>query len=227
MSSSQALTAAYDRVWASFQAASSTADGRHDTPHWRNSSGKYAACVIRVPATVLQPALDALRDELCQAPGVRLHPDYFLHIMLQEIGFMVETPRRSDEVSPDRVEEFAHLAVEPIAALPPLRLSFSAANAFEDAVFLEVGGGDRLVKLHDRLFDLAAVSTPPDYAYLPHCTVAHFDGATPVAAACRAVEPCRHREFGAFTVEEIEIVTLDPAEAYPHLESYAVIPLGG
>lgn len=227
MSSAHALAAAYGRVWASFQAASSTADGRHDTPLWRDSRGIYAACVIRIPAPVLQPALDALREALGQLPGARLHPDYFLHIMLQEIGFMVDVPRRSDEVSPDRVEEFAHAAVEPIAALSPLRLSFSAANAFEDAVFLEVGGGDRLVKLHDRLFDLAAIATPPNYAYLPHCTVAHFDGTTPVTPACHTIENWRHSEFGTITVDEIEIVTLDPTETYPHLETYAVIPLGG
>ena len=220
------LAAAYDRVWDAFQRGRTTADGRHDTPYWRSHADPYAVCVIRIDAGALQPGLDDLRADLDRLNCVRLHPDPFLHITLQELGFIVDTPTRKDEISTGRLEEFVQAAVEPIASVDPLTLTLGGANAFQDAVFLEVHGGERLPSLHARLFDLAAVPVVPAYPYLPHCTIAHFAGEHPVGPAIDAIAPWRETLFGTVTVNEVEIVTLDPGQAYPALESYAVIPLG-
>src|SRR5512134_688744 len=93
---------AYRRVWEAFRRTERVADGRHDTPDWRSRGGPFAVCCVRVPATALQPALDGLRVELGAFPFVRLHPDGFLHVMLQELGFVVEEPRRRDELDSTR-----------------------------------------------------------------------------------------------------------------------------
>ena len=220
------LQSSYCRVWEAFTRAPSTADGRHDTPRWRGSSGPYAACIIRVPAEQLQPQLSGVRDRLQSLSEVRLHPDHFLHIMLQELGFVVPHPSRSDEISPARLEEFAQSAVDPVSGTGPFQIALGPVNAFEDAVFLETGGGAKLSKLHNRLFEIAAIPSEPEYPYLPHCTVAHFTGVSSVSGAVAAISPFRSAPLGTFKVTEVEIVTMDASESYPELESYAVIPLG-
>jgi RNA 2',3'-cyclic 3'-phosphodiesterase len=221
------LTVTYERVWDAFRRSESTADGRHDTPYWRAQGGPYAACVARVPAEALQPKLTELRARLAGLPGVRLHPDHFLHIMLQELGFVVEAPRKHDEISPTRLEEFAQSIVEPISSMRPLSVKLGGVNSFQDAVFLDVQGGGPLSRLHERFFDLAALRTLPSYSYLPHCTIAHYDGTTPHGEAEALIAPWRHVVVGEFAIAEAEIVMLNSNEAYPELASYAVIPFDG
>ncbi|HET6599769.1 MAG TPA: 2'-5' RNA ligase family protein [Burkholderiaceae bacterium] len=217
---------AYGRVWAAFQSSRLTVDGRHDTPHWLHHRGRYAACIIRVRAQDLQPGLHDMIGALEHLPALRIHPDYFLHIMLQELGFVVDNPEHPDEISAARLEEFAHSAIEPVSSVAPLQIGLGGANAFQDAVFLEIDGGESVARLHARLFDLAAIPRAPEYLYLPHCTVAHFAGESPAGEAARAIAPWRTAGFGQFVAAEVEVVTLATSEAYPELESYAVIPFG-
>jgi 2'-5' RNA ligase len=146
--------------------------------------------------------------------------------MLQELGFVVPHPSRRDEISADRLEEFAQSAIDPVSSTSLFQIALGPVNAFEDAVFLETGGGARLKKLHSRLFELAAIPSEPDYPYLPHCTLAHFTGVSSTASAVAALTPFRSASLGSLQITEVEIVTMDASEAYPVLESYAVIPLG-
>ena len=226
MTNPSELQVSYRRVWDAFSRAPGTADGRHDTPRWRGSNGPYAACIVRVPAEVLQPQLSEVRESLQVLSEIRLHPDWFLHIMLQELGFVVPHPSRSDEISEGRLEEFAQSAIDPVSSSAPFQIDLGPVNAFEDAVFLETGGGARLSKLHSRLFELAAIPSEPDFPFLPHCTVAHFTGVSSTANAVAAISPFRTASLGTLQITEVEIVTMNAAEPYPALESYAVIPLG-
>ena len=222
-----ALSIAYERVWDSFQQSGVIEDGRHDTPRWCAQSGPYAACIIRVPTEVLQPNLSIFREELAGLSGERLHPDHFLDIMLQELGFVVELPRHPDELSAARLEEFAQAATEPVSRMSTFSMRLGGANSFQDAVFLDAKGSLRLLGLHERLFDLAAIPRAPDYPYLPHCTLAHYDGTTPHEEARALIGPWRNVDFGEFQVTEVEVVTLDTSEPYPELATYAVIPFEG
>src|SRR5262245_18035846 len=97
---------AYRRIWQSFRTFKTIEDGRHDTSDWRGHDGMFAVVVIRVPADVLQPALSEIRTALDEYANVRVHPDPFLHVMLQELGFVCKKPTRRDELSPGRLEEF-------------------------------------------------------------------------------------------------------------------------
>jgi 2'-5' RNA ligase len=146
--------------------------------------------------------------------------------MLQELGFVADSPRHPDEISAARLEEFAQTIVEPIASTRAFSVALGGVNSFQDAVFLEVRRGGLLSRLHERLFDLAAMPTLPSYSYLPHCTIAHYDGTTPHDEAQSALAPWRNEVFGEFAITEAEIVTLDPHEAYPELATYAAIPFG-
>lgn len=221
------LDAAYERIWKQFRADRRLADGRHDTADWRGHEGVFAGCVIRVPAAALQPSLDEFRRVLAAFPFVRIHPDGFLHVMLQELGFVCPKPERQDEIAPARFDEFVTAASGAIPGVGPFELTLGGANSFDDAAFLEVHDDGCCARLHTRLRELAAIPKPPKFAYLPHVTIAHYTADAPADGLPAAIAPWYNHRFGAFTVTEIEIVTLRLAEPYPPLEPYAIIPLEG
>ena len=216
---------AYRRVWQTFRTFKSLADGRHDTPDWRAHDGVYAVFVVRVPAEALQPALDRCRAGLGEHPFVRVHPDNFLHIALQELGFVCEARQRADEISPSRLEELATAAASRIGNHPGFNVSLGGANSFQDAAFLDVHDGGHCTRLHTRLFELAAIPRSSRYAYLPHATIAHYTGAAPPDGLAASLARWRDINFGAFHVKEIELVTLRVDEPYPPLDTYAIVPL--
>lgn len=218
---------AFRRVWQTFRTFDRLADGRHDAADWRSHDGVYAVCVVRVPLEAPQPRLDACRAALARHPHVRVHPDGFLHVALQELGFVCDTPNRADEITPSRLEEFALAAVGPVAERPPFEVTLGGVNSFRDAAFLDVHDDGACARLHGRLFELAGVPRAPRYAYLPHVTIAHYTADAPMGSLIGDLAPWRDVPFGRFRVSEIEIVTLRLNEPYPPLTSYAVVPLRG
>jgi 2'-5' RNA ligase len=225
VSESANIVKSYRRVWEAFCHSESTLDGRHDTPRWQAHGGVYAACVVRVDVEALQPKLNELRAALTGLDGVRLHPDPFLHIMLQELGYIEPHAQDPSQVTPDRLEEFAQSSIEPVANTRGFPVGLGGVNAFQDAIFLESRGAEELVRLHERLFELAVISRVPKHSYLPQCTIAHFVGGAPTEPVREALAPFRETTLGEIEVHEVEIVTFDTSQTYPHLESYAVIPL--
>ena len=218
---------AFRRLWQAFRSFRAVADGRHDTADWRSHDGVYAVCAVRVPAAALQPALDEFRAALRTFPYARVHPDHFLHITLQELGFVCAKPGRRDEISPARLDEFAGAAAAPIGALPPFSITLGGANSFQDAAFLDVHDRGRCARLHARLRDVAAVTTIPKFAYLPHVTLAHYTANAPLGNLPAALAAWRDHRFGTFPVTQVEILTLRVDEPYPPLETYAVFSLTG
>jgi 2'-5' RNA ligase len=218
---------AYRRVWETFRAMRRLADGRHDTADWRSHEGVYAVCVVRIPKESIRATLEPCRAALATFPFVRVHPDDFLHVTLQELGFVCDEPGRVDEITPARLEEFAVAAAGPVNEEEAFDLTLGGANSFQDAAFLEVHDRDRCARLHRRLFELAAIPRAPRFAYLPHVTIAHYTGDVPSGGVAAALGRWHDEGFGTFRVTEVEIVTLRLDEPYPSLESYGVIPLEG
>ncbi|HEU5431138.1 MAG TPA: 2'-5' RNA ligase family protein [Thermomicrobiales bacterium] len=218
---------AYARIWNAFAHMPRLADGRHDTANWRDRGSPFAMCVIRLPAAALGDRLTACRQSLADCPSVRVHPDGFLHITLQELGFVCDEPGAVDEISPARLDEFAQSAVGPIAERPPFRIALGGVNSFQDAAFLEVRDGGACAALHARLFELAAIPRQPRFAFVPHATIAHYIADAPAAPVRSALAPFHETAVGAFEATQVEIVTLDVVEPYPPLRPFAIIPLGG
>lgn len=218
---------AYRRVWDHFQQLATVSDGRHDTPEWRSHQGDYAVCVLRVDAEALQPALDQLRDALCMFSGVRCHPDAFLHITLQELGFVCPAPTARDEISPDRLEEIATTAAGPLSRRRVFDIDVGGINSFQDAVFLDIHDGGNCARLHARLLDLVAQPRPSPFPFLPHVTIAHYMEGAPAKGIVETLTPWRDIHFGTVRATQVEIVTLRVDRPYPELEPYAVIPLRG
>src|SRR3954452_13622292 len=206
---------AYKRIWSAFGYYTEIEDGRHDTEDWHGRSGPFAACILRVPPLVLQPSLDELRVPLTGLSFARTHPDHFLHITLQELGFITEAPVGADEISPERLNEFVAAASTALASAIPFDIRLGGANAFQDAVFLDVHDRGQLSRMHARMRELAAIPSQPRYAFLPHMTVAHFCERRSSEGLQALIEPWRDRRFGSFTAHEIEIVSLDVREPYP------------
>lgn len=218
---------AFPKVWESFRELDTLTDGRHDTPAWRSHVGVFAVCLIRVPSVALEPELDELRGAMAALPAVRLHPDHFLHISLQELGFVSDRPQQADEISPAELEEFVSLAAAPIGERPPFTVTLGGANSFHDAPFLEVHDEEHSSRIHQRLFEIAAGRRSTRYPYLPHVTVGHYTASTPAAPMIDALAPWRTARFGRFDVTQVEIATIATDEPYPELQPYAVFPLAG
>jgi RNA 2',3'-cyclic 3'-phosphodiesterase len=216
---------AYRRIWSAFRTFKTVEDGRHDNADWRGHEGVFAVVVIRVPAETLQPALTEIRDGLEEYPNVRVHPDHFLHIMLQELGFVCDKPTRRDELTPARLEEFVASVTPALMGATAFDIQAGGANSFQDAVFLDIHDRGHCARLHTRIREIAAVPTVPRFAYLPHVTIAHFTASAPIDDLPATIARWRDHDFGTFRVDQIEIVTLQVDEPYPPLETYAVLPL--
>jgi 2'-5' RNA ligase len=148
--------------------------------------------------------------------------------MLQELGFVVDEPRQRDELDQERLLELAEIAVGVGRDKKPFDMALGWTNAFQDAVYLELRkGGGSCTRLHQRLRESSGAVSAPRYSYLPHVTVAHFTADAPADGLVAALTPHREREFGRFTVRQIELVTLRVDEPYPPLETSLTIPLTG
>ena len=213
----------YKRIWQAFRSAEHVKDGRHDTPEWRaHSPAVYAYVVVRVPAEPIQPALDEIRRGLAPLPYVRQHPDHFLHITLQELGFVVERPKSPDQIDQARLDEFVSQLPSALADAPKFELRLGGANAFQDAIFLDVHDRGHCGRLHARLRELAGILSVPRFAYLPHMTIAHFTAEEPIDELPQLIGRWRDRRFGSIQVPAIEVVTMDVRLTYPRLATYAI-----
>jgi 2'-5' RNA ligase len=216
----------YRRIWQNLRTITEVRDGRHDNDTWHSHEGRFALCCVRVPAGTFSESLDSLRAALTQFPFVRLHPDSFLHIPLQEIGFLVEKPDRRDELSQAQLEEFIGLATRPLLDFPQFKIELGPANSFADAAFLDVRDNGWLSRIHRRLMDFSTVPPSTKFAYVPHMTIAHYDRAAPVGKLPGVLSEWRDQIFGSFVAQQVDVVLLDTSEAFPPFELAHSFPLG-
>lgn len=216
---------AYRRIWQELRSHKFVYDGRHDTAEWRGRSGQFALCLIRVPASALDRDFDEVRETLDRFPFVRLHPDYFLHIPIQELGFVTDKPKRRDEMTPARLQEFIGMARQPVGEFATFQVRLGGVNSFLDAAFLDVHDNGWCSRIHHRLRDFTIVQPDTTYPYLPQVTIAHYIEHAPVGRLPAALSPWRDNTLGQFTATEVEIVTLRLDEPYPPLETVATLAL--
>jgi RNA 2',3'-cyclic 3'-phosphodiesterase len=217
---------AYRRLWQAFTRYPTLADGRHDDEVWRAHDGRFAGCLIRVPAERLKPELDQVRSALDRPSEIRLHPDHFLHIMIQEIGFVCRTASRPDELTIERFDELSTALTTALNDIAGFEVTVGSANSFEDAAFLEIRDHGGCEAIHRRLREVAAVPMIPRYAFLPHMTMAHYLGSFDSLPMVKALQPFRDVQFGTFQVSEVEIVTMRVDIDYPPLYTTRKLKLG-
>jgi len=216
---------AFDQTWQAFSEAATVVDGRHDNARWHDRHCTFAICCVRVPAEAIQPALDEARAALSDIPFLRLHPNSFLHIPIQELGFLKPFPKQRDEINELRLDEFASVARIPVGEYTPFTVTLGPINSFQDAPFLEVRDNGFLSRLHRRLLDVAVVPPNMRYAYLPHVTIGHYTEEAPIGALREHLQPFREVIFGSFTVTELDIIAISTDQAYPEPDILARLPL--
>ncbi len=183
-------------------------------------------CCVRVPIGAMSPAFDDLRAALTQFPFVRLHPDTFLHIPLQEIGYLVKDPERRDELSETQLEEFIGLAARPLLDFPVFPIELGPVNSFADAAFLDVNDNGWLSRIHRRLMDFSTVPPSTRYPYVPHMTIAHYDRVAPIGNLPAVLAEWRDQMLGSFEARQVDVVLLDTRETFPPFELAHSFPLG-
>lgn len=216
---------AYRRIWQELRSHEQVRDGRHDTSEWRARRGVFALCLIRVPASSLDDEFANVQERLAKFPYVRVHPDYFLHIPIQELGFVTEKPSRRDEMTPQRLQEFINMARHPIGEFATFPIRLGGVNSFLDAAFLDVHDNGWCSRVHHRLRDFVIVQPDNTYPFLPSVTIAHYTEQTKMGNLLAALAPWRDTTLGQFTATEVEVVTLRLDEAYPPLETVATLEL--
>lgn len=215
----------YDEVWERFIRERRLEFGGHTDPGWRDGHALSASLVIPVEASRLREGLEPLREVLRPFPFVSLHPDHFLHVTLFFLGFLVEEPRKGNEVSRGSLREIEGRARRVLAGFPAFTVRLANLNAFPAAAFVEVHEGEILDGLRAALCDGCGLKKPSGP---PHLTLAYFhapDGAPAPEELVSAVARYRDWPVGELEVERVELTTLDLRPEYPAPEVMAEIPL--
>jgi 2'-5' RNA ligase len=215
----------YGEVWERFVRERRLEFGGHTDPGWRDGHALSASLVIPVEASRLREGLEPLREVLRPFPFVSLHPDHFLHVTLLFLGFLVEEPRKGNEVSRGSLREIEGRARRVLAGFPAFTVRLANLNAFPAAAFVEVHEGEMLDGLRAALCDGCGLKKPSGP---PHLTLAYFhapDGAPAPEELVSAVARYRDWPVGELEVERVELTTLDLRLEYPAPEVMAEIPL--
>ena len=215
----------YDEVWERFFRERRLEFGGHTDPGWRNGHALSASLVIPVEASRLREGLEPLREALRPFPFVSLHPDHFLHVTLLLLGFLVEEPRKGNEVSRGSLREIEGRARRVLTGFPAFTVRLANLNAFPAAAFVEVHEGEMLDGLRAALCDGCGLKKPSGP---PHLTLAYFhapDGAPAPEELVSAVARYRDWSVGELEVERVELTTLDLRLEYPAPEVMAEMPL--
>ncbi len=217
---------AFRRIWQHLRQVNEVVDGRHDSPEWSARGGEFVFCCVRVPQSALSENLAALREVLDDFPFVRLHPDRFLHIAVQELGFLTGTPTHRTDITQVWLDEFISQSRHAISEFAPFDVTLGGVNSFVDAAFLDVHDNGWLSRIQGRFTDFVKVPPSYRYAYLPVVTIAHYTGSAPIGNLVASLTPFRDQQFGAFRVDAIDIVKISTGEPYPDLEVIHSFELG-
>ncbi len=183
-------------------------------------------CCVRVQASSFKPELSELRSVLESYSFVRLHPDSFLHIPIQEIGIVCDDPKDRSEITRGRLAEFITQAHRPLLDFPKFPIVLGPVNSFADAVFLDVHDGGWLSRIHRRLLDFVPVLPNTRFPYLPHLSLGHYDRTAPIGNLPAVLAEWRDRPIGEFVVEHVDVVTIDMDETFPPFQLEHEFALG-
>lgn len=217
---------AFRRIWQHLRQVEQVVDGRHDSPEWNGHGGEFVFCCVRIPRDALDDNLVSARETLASYPFVRLHPNHFLHIAVQELGFLCSSPSHRTDITQDWLDEFISQSQHAISEFSPFDVTLGGLNSFVDAIFLDVHDNGWLSRIQGRLTDFVKVPPSYRYAYLPVVTIAHYTDTVPIGNLVASLTPFRDQQFGAFRVDAIDVVKIRTGETYPELDVVHSFELG-
>jgi 2'-5' RNA ligase len=218
----------YAEIWEKFKKERRLEFGGHMDPEWREGHTLSASFVAPAKATRLRNGLKPLRDALRPFSFVSLHPDYFMHLTLLPLGFIVSKPEDDNELSRERLEELKIRAEEALRGFPVFEVELANLNVFPGAVFVEARDDGMLEKLRDTLRERCGAENTAGPLHLTLAYLQAQNGAPAPDEFVAAIERYRNWPVGAFSVDRVELTLLSLSSSpYPELETFARIPLGG
>ena len=215
------------RVWRDFVSGGSLEFGGHMDPGWQGGHTLSASFIVPVDTSTLKGRLEPLREALRGMPFVSIHPDYFIHVTLLPLGFLVPEPDQENEISPERLTEVEAKARRAMENFPSFEIGLANLNAFPGAAFVETYDGGKLKELRDRLCEGFGIKPMPG---TPHLTLAYFqapDGTPMPKGLVASIQKFRVWAVGKVPVNHIDLTLLDLNADYPEPELVARIPLRG
>src|SRR5829696_2116313 len=216
----------YGSVWKRFVRERCLEFGGHMDPAWQEGHGLSASLIVPGEASRFHERLEPLREALRPFPFVSLHPDYFMHITLILLGFLVDEPEKNFEISRERLREIEERARTALSDFPTFTVGLANLNAFPGAAFIEAHDGGILDELRAVLSASCGLKKPSGP---PHLTLAYFqvpDGTEAPEKLVSAVARYRDWPIGEITVDNVEMTLLDLRSDYPKPETLARIALG-
>jgi RNA 2',3'-cyclic 3'-phosphodiesterase len=216
----------YESVWGRFVRGRRLEFGGHQDPSWQGGHRFSASLVVPGEASRFRGRIEPLREALRPFPFVSLHPDYFMHITLILLGFLVDEPEKENEVSRERLREIEQRARTALSGFPAFTVRLANLNAFPGAAFIEAHDGGMLDELRTALSVGCGLKKPSGPL---HLTLAYFqasDGTEAPEELVSAIARYRHWPVGEITVNNVEMTLLDLRPDYPEPETLARIALG-
>ena len=216
----------YESVWERFVRERRLEFGGYKDPAWQEGHRFSASLIVPGDASRFHERLEPLRDALRPFPFASLHPDYFMHITLILLGFLVDEPEENDEISRERLREIEERARVALSDFPTFTVGLANLNAFPGAAFIEAHDGGMLDELRAALSVSCGLKKPSGP---PHLTLAYFqapDGTEAPEELVSAIARYRKCPIGEVTVDNVEMTLLDLRSDYPEPETLARMALG-
>ncbi len=206
---------AFRNIWQALRQHDDVRSGLPALNARQERAESFAVFALRIPAHVgLAAAIAPMRQLLEQMPFVQLYPTESLHIPIQEMGLIVDVPRRPDETSRALIDEFIHHATLPMCDFPRFHVEIGGFNSFLDTPFLDVYDDGWCYRVHHRLRDFLLLHLADDYAYLPHIVLGHYTSASSMGSLPARMAPWRDRRFGSFMAESLDILEFSTSDPF-------------
>jgi RNA 2',3'-cyclic 3'-phosphodiesterase len=226
----------YARLWRRFVAEEKVQPGGHTRESWRRGRDHFAAFVIRVVDGSLFRRVDRIRVALQHYPFVSTHPDHFLHVTLLPVGFVVDQPVASDEISFADLDRIATAGESVVAEIQPFDVELASVNSFSVAPFIEIHSGSAtLLDLHQRLAraverTVIFPDTDPggdghENEFVPHVSLAYYTKEASNTQLVETIKWFRGRPIGRIAIRSIHLATIDTSQAYPPIVTVRDFPL--
>ena len=182
----------FESAWSSFQARDALRLAA-DSWEWSHGRAQYLTFLVRVEQPAAREHLAGVVDRLAGIPGIEPYPDWYWHVTVKGIGFQVVKRVHPDDVLRQDARRTAEQAQAVFSREEAFEAHLGPANAFADAVFVEVWDGGRLRRLNARLVEaLPELHRYPSDGgvYLPHVSVGYFtsnEGLVELKAALAAL----------------------------------------
>jgi 2'-5' RNA ligase len=192
-------------------------------PGWRQGRRFYTWHLTFEHATQLHDLVDAYQHRLAALPNLDLIPREWLHLTMQGVGFVDETPD-------DDLHRLVDAAQHRLANVVAPQLTFQDPLIRPEAVVLPAEPADSVIAIRDAIraaFTDASLGDAPEQrdGYLPHVSVAYINHDGSTAPILAALEP-GDAPPATVTIRAASLIVLDRDERMYQWQDQASAALG-